>query len=105
MVSQFSRRILWLEVGHANKSPRVIAHYFMNCVQQIGGLPRIVRADAGTENVNVSGIQLFLRRNDQDSFKGEKSFMYGRSTSNQRIESWWSFLRKSFTDWWMIFSK
>jgi hypothetical protein len=74
-------------------------------VQQIGGLPCIVRADAGTENVNVSGIQRFLRRNDQDSFKGEKSFMYGRSTSNQRIESWWSFLRKSFTDWWMIFFK
>ena len=72
----------------------------MNCVQQVGGLPRIVRADAGTENVNVSGIQRFLRRNDEDSFGGEKSFMYGKSTSNQRIESWWSFLRK-----WMEFLK
>ena len=27
------------------------------------------------------------------------SFMYGRSVSNQRIEAWWSFLRKSDTDW------
>lgn len=104
-IDGFSRRILWLEVGYTNKNPKVIAHYFMNCVQQVGGLPRIVRADAGTENVNVSGIQRFLRRNDQDSFKSEKSFMYGKSTSNQRIESWWSFLRKSFTDWWMNFFK
>jgi hypothetical protein len=72
---------------------------------QVGGLPRVVRADAGTENVNVSGIQRFLRKNVQDSFKSEKSFMYGKSTSNQRIESWWSFLRKSFTDWWMNFFK
>ena len=91
-IDRFSRRILWLEVGHTNKNPRVIAHYFISCVQQIGGLPRIIRADAGTENVNVSGIQRFLRRNDSDSFKGEKSFMYRKSTSNQRIEAWWSFL-------------
>ena len=104
-IDGFSRRILWLEVGHTNKNPKVVAHYFVNCVQQVGGLPRIVRADAGTENVNVSGIQRFLRRDDEDSFGGEKSFMYGKSTSNQRIESWWSFLRKSFTGWWMEFFK
>ena len=74
-IDGFSRRILWLEVGHTNKNPKVIAHYFMNCVQQVGGLPRIVRADAGTENVNVSGIQRFLRRNDEDSFGREKFYV------------------------------
>ena len=104
-IDGFSRKILWLEVGHTNKNPKVIAHYFVNCVQQVGGLPRIVRADAGTENVNVSGIQRFLRRNDEDSFGGEESFMYEKSTFSQRIESWWSFLRKSFAGCWMEFFK
>ena len=36
---------------------------------------------------------------------GDKSFLYGKSVTNQRIEAWWSFLRKSNTDWWMRFFK
>ena len=47
------------------------------------GCPTIVRADRGTENCNVAFLQPFLRENSSDSFKGEKSFMYGKSTSNQ----------------------
>ena len=27
--------------------------------------------------------------------------MYGKSTSNQRIEAWWSILRKCNTSWWI----
>ena len=27
--------------------------------------------------------------------------MYGKSTSNQRIEAWWGLLRKGCTDWWI----
>lgn len=36
---------------------------------------------------------------------GKKSFLYGKSVANQRIEAWWGFLRKSITDWWMRFFK
>ena len=38
------------------------------------GAPRIVRADEGTENCNVAGIQCFFRRNGIDSFAGDESF-------------------------------
>ena len=37
----------------------------------------------------------------QPSFAGDKSFMYGRSVSNQRIEAWRSQLRRGCTNWWM----
>lgn len=40
-----------------------------------------------------------------DSMAGEKSFLYGCSVSNQRIEAWWSFLRNNDTDWWINFFK
>ena len=102
-IDGYSRRILWLEVGTTNKDPKVTAQYFLDYVKQVGGVPRIVRGDAGTENVTVCGIQRFLRKNSTDCFSGEKSFMYGSSLSNQRIESWWSQLRKSNTDWWIEF--
>ena len=55
--------------------------------------------------MNVAAIQRFYRRFQVDEFSGEKSFMYGRSTSNQRIEAWWGILRKSCTDWWIRYFK
>ena len=50
-------------------------------------------------------MQRFLRRHDHDEFAGRKSFLYGRSVANQRIESWWAFLWSSETDWWINYFK
>lgn len=87
-----SIRILWLEVGTTNNDPTVIAQYFISCVRGVGSAPRIIRADYGTENVNVAAIQRTL-------FSGFKSFFYGKSVLNQRIVAWWSTLRRSNSDW------
>lgn len=104
-IDGFSRRIMWLEVGHSNNNPSIIATYFYDCITQVGGVPYRCRSDAGTENVNVAAMQRFFRREANDEFAGEKSFLYGKSTSNQRIEGWWSFLRKSESDFWMKYFK
>ena len=104
-IDGYSRRIMWLEVGISNNDPTVVAHYFVKCITEVGGTARIVRADCGTENSHVAGIQRFLRNNSDDSFRAEKSFIYGRSVSNQRIEAWWSQLRRGCTDWWIEYFK
>lgn len=104
-IDGYSRRILWLEVGSSNNNPRIVGKYFLDCVVQVGGTPRICRGDAGTENVNIAAMQRFFRRNAADAFRGDKSFLYGKSVSNQRIEGWWAFLRKSESDWWISFFK
>ncbi|KAJ7372070.1 hypothetical protein OS493_020494 [Desmophyllum pertusum] len=93
-IDGYSRRILWLEVGSSNNNPRIVGKYFLDCVVQVGGTPGICRGDAGTENVNIAAMQRFFRRDAPDAFGGDKSFLYGKSVSNQRIEGWWSFLRK-----------
>ena len=74
-------RIMWLEVASTNNDPRFVAKYFLDTIRQIKGAPSIVRADYGTENVKVAGIQRFLRRDGTDSFAGIYSFMYGKSES------------------------
>lgn len=104
-IDGFSRRILWLEVSSTNSDPRVVAQYYLDCVKHLGGTARIIRGDRGTENVNLAGIQRFFRRSSDDDFSGEKSFMYGKSTSNQRIEAWWGRLRQGCADWWIEFFK
>ena len=63
------------------------------------------RADVGTENVYVGGIRRFSRSRCEDAFSSDKSFLYGKSVSNQRIEAWWSFLKKSNASWWIDFFK
>ena len=100
-IDGFSRRIMWLEVGSTNNDSRVVAKYFLNCIRQIGGTATILRADYGTENVKVAGIQRFFRRPCLDFLKGSKSFIYGKSSSNQRIGAWWGQLRRNCTKWWI----
>ena len=77
----------------------------VNMFYSLGSTASIIRSDKGTENVNVASTQRFYRRFQVDEFSGEKSFMYGHSTSNQQIEAWWGILRKSCTDWWIRYFK
>ena len=102
-IDGYSRRILWLRVTCTNNDPQVISGFYIQCIKQIGEVPRVLRGDNGTENSTVAGIQRFLRRHSTDALSGPESFMYGRSVANQRIEAWWSFLRKSETGWWINF--
>ena len=97
-IDGYSRHAMWLEVGRSNNNPRVRASYFLGCVKELSGVPRIIRGDQGTENVSVAAMQRFFRRDAQDDFAGQKSILYGRSVSNHRIEAWWRFLRRSETD-------
>ena len=100
-IDGYSRRILWLEESILNYKPAFIAKYFVDCVKVAGGTACILRANLGTENTSVAGIQRFLHNDSCDSFYKDKSFMYGRSISNQRIEIWWSQLRRRCASWWM----
>lgn len=51
------------------------------------GTPRIIRADCGTENVNIAFMQPYLRHNHEDCFAGRLSFRYGKSVTNQVIKT------------------
>lgn len=103
-IDGYSRKILWLEVGPTNNDPQVIAGYFMECVADVGHIPGVVRCDQGTEHTTIEFLQPFLH----ETVNGEcvqKTFMVGKSTSNQRIEAWWSILRKQLTGWWINYFK
>lgn len=104
-IDGFSRRVLWLLVTKTNNDPRVIGKFFVQCVRQNEGCPRLIRTDRGTENGLLATSQCFLRRNGNDSLSGFHAHRYGSSHSNQRIEAWWSFFRKSWSNWWINFFK
>ena len=86
-IDGYSRRILWLKSSSSNNH-KIIANYYLCCMKKLNLIPHVVRGDHGTENVNASVIQRFLRRKHTDSQSKYKIFIYGHSTANQRIESW-----------------
>lgn len=104
-IDGFSRRILWLEIVRSNNDPRVMGKLFFNCIKELKLCPTILRTDRGTENGIMATAQCFLRRNHPDSLSEVKAHRYGSSHSNQRIEAWWTMLRKSWSSWWINFFK
>lgn len=93
-IDGFSRRVIWLECAYSNNDPAIIAHYFLEAVQGLGHCPQKIRSDCGTETANVAAIQCVI-------VGSEDAYAYGTSPSNQRIESFWSFFRKSFAQSWI----
>lgn len=63
--------------------------------------------DTGNDDptVAVAAVHRFMRRDVEDEWTGDYSFMYGKSVSNQQIEAWWSILGKYCARWWMDFFK
>lgn len=100
-IDGFSRKVLWLTVGVTNNNPQVTALNFARTVHELQILPCLVRCDRGTENIHIEKLQKFWRRNSNDELAGMNSFIYGKSTANQRIEAWWSVLRRQCTNFWM----
>lgn len=93
-IDGFSRHIVWLNAGG----------YYFNAIKKLGGCPRRISFDCGTENVLVEKFQQIFRETPtdmEDTMFGERSFMYGTSQNNQRIESWWAMLRKHSAQFWM----
>lgn len=93
-IDGFSRKIMWLKCGRSNNDPRIIAQNYMQCIAEFGVFPMRLCTDCGTENGLMAALHCSLRSVHADEFAGAKSHMYGTSTSNQRIESWWSYFRK-----------
>ena len=102
-VDGFSRKVLWLEAGPSNNNPRYIVRFYMDFVKEYRFVPKIVRSDAGTENVIMRDLQIAMRMDHRDDMSGRKSFMIGRSTANQRIARLWGTLNTQFTQFWRNF--
>lgn len=92
-IDGFSRHVLWLKLGTTNNKPEVVAHNFVETILENGCVPTILRVDAGTENPIAGLIQQALRHHHMDENAGEKSYIVGPSTANQRIERYWGEVR------------
>ncbi len=71
-VDGYSRYVFWLKVARTNNNPVVIANYYVECVKELQGCPRVLRTDPGAENGTMAAIQCYLRANDDDDYLERK---------------------------------
>lgn len=55
-----SREIICLNAYGTGTDPKLIGRYYIEAVKHLGGCPRVVRGDVGTENGYGSSFQRFL---------------------------------------------
>ena len=96
-IDGWSRKIMWLRVARSNNNPLVPGLFYVESVAEYG-CPVKLRTDCGTENGVMAALQCEFRSSTDAHF-------FGTSPANQRIESWWSQLRRSRSTWWMNYFK
>ena len=97
-IDGFSRKILRLRVATTNMDPIVISNYYLDFMSRSKFCPNVLRMDRGNENICCEDLQVFLTGDPE-------SFLYARSVRNQRIEAFWSRLKKFKLSWWISFFK
>jgi hypothetical protein len=92
-------------VTRSNNAPETVAQFYLDCVRQNRSCLLQTRTDCGSENGVIDAAQCYFRSSDNGPLQGEQAHAYGISTHNQRIENWWSHLKKTCTSWWIQFFK
>ena len=98
-------KVLWLKLTKSINDPRTIGDFFLNAILERDRCPTLIKTDRDAENGIMATVQCFLRRNGTDSQSGINAHRYGSSHSNQRIEAWWAYLRRSWSSCWIDFFK
>jgi len=73
--------------------------YFLRATRK-HGFPKKIRSDKGEETNLLAECQIAFRRDQKPDLPFHKAYIYGTSTANQRIESWWNLLATGQTEQW-----
>ncbi|PNH38462.1 hypothetical protein VD0002_g10272, partial [Verticillium dahliae] len=119
-IDTYSRAIIWIYVGRGNMTALSSLKQFLRTVSYSGVRPLFTRSDHGIETPLWAGAQAILADLDQTEFRYttedndqrvhrqgarlSSCHIWGPSTSNQRIESWWEKLLKGVSQRWIAFS-
>ena len=97
-VDAYSRMVIWIYVGVTARTQVSCGKQFLEVALSRKVVPDIIRSDRGAETALIAGAQWELHRFDsQYDIPLSDCYIFGTSTANVRVESWWGQLSKSAT--------
>jgi hypothetical protein len=63
-------------------------------------IPKAIRSDHGTEHVEIHAVHCTYHDYSRDGLPHDKAYHFGKSTRNQKIEAFWSQLRRQWSGRW-----
>jgi hypothetical protein len=101
-IDAYSRYIPWFYCGISGRTTVSVAKQYVEVLQKTGKQPHFLRSDRGTETMMCANAHWQLSQCHDVDIAFKDCFMYGTSTANQRIESWWSQLSKGQLIMWRV---
>ena len=102
-INAYSRNIIWIYVGILNYTSHLILQQYLMTCAKLGYCPMFFRADRGSKLPLIAKAHFaFLQLADPSIVRVKDYFISGKSTQNERIESWWNELEKSQLYWWRV---
>jgi len=101
-IDAYSRYVIWVYVGISNATAVSCFHQFLAAIETEGKQPRFVRSDRGNETTMLAVAHYQLQQDQEPGLIFEDCYLYGTSTANQRIESWWTQLGKQLLYRWRV---
>ena len=101
-IDAYSRFIIWIYVGISARTAVSVLRQYLDTVALLGQHPRFVRSDHGNETVLLASAHHQLQQTAEPDLEFQDCYLYGTSTTNQRIESWWNQLTKGLLFRWRV---
>ena len=101
-IDGYSRYIIWTYVGISARTAVSVSHQYLAVILMNGRYPRFIRSDHGSETVMIAGAHHRIHQAHTPDITPEKCYIYGTSTENTRIESWWGQLSKGMVYRWRV---
>lgn len=94
-IDAYSRYIILMYVGISNSTQVSVLRQYLDATKITNNVPRFIRSDRGVETPMLAGSHYELQLERQADLLFKDCYIYGTSTHNVRIESWWQILSKS----------
>jgi Clr5 domain len=101
-INAYSRYIIWIYVGTSARTAVSVLRQYLDTVEMLGQHSRFIRSDHGTETVLLASAHYQLQRMIDSDIEFPACYLYGSSTTNQRIEAWWNQLTKGLLFRWRV---
>ena len=87
---------MWIYIGVSNRTAVSVLRQYLQTVKHFRQQPRFIRSDKGNESNLAAAAHHYLHKAFQPDIQVKDCWIHGKSTENQRIESWWGKMLEAF---------